>query len=70
MASYDDAVMAYQLGGGPAYADQMVANHDYLGGAGSGAADACSSGRASLGILGAAILAVMFFYVATRTRQL
>jgi hypothetical protein len=64
----DPDIYAYQMGT-PAFADQMVSNHDYLGGAGSGAADASTNGRIGLSILSLTIIGLMAFYVLTRTRQ-
>lgn len=64
----DKAVLSFQMNT-QAFTDQAISNHDYLGGAGSSAVDAPSSGRVSLGILSLAILGVMAFYVVTRARQ-
>ena len=63
----DSDVLGYYLGG-PAIVSDAMANNDYLNSGGaSGATAAC--GRAGLSILSLGVLGVMFFYIATRSRQ-
>ena len=52
-----------------AMADQIIGNADYNNGVPFGARFSDGTGRASLGMLSAAVLGVMFFYIATRGRQ-
>lgn len=66
-------VIGYHTGSNSvALADQLVGNADYQQGGSAmyAAYGPCTVGRTSLGILSVAILGVMFFYVATRGRQL
>lgn len=62
-------VLAYHTG---TYAmpDQIISNEGYVSGSGYAGDDASGTGRVSLGMLSIAIIGVMFFYVATRGRQL
>lgn len=50
--------------------EQIIDNSDYYNGAGYAAINSgAGTGRASLSMLSVAIIGVMFFYIATRSRQ-
>ena len=53
------------------FADSALGNHDYLAGAANyiGTTGQNLSGQIGLSMLSLAILGIMFFYVATRSRQ-